>query len=249
MDTSVYSEKFYLDGKRGSQQSAEVVLPTVVEIFNPQSIIDVGCGIGTWLSVGSKLGIKDFVGLDFNSVDPNLFLIPTTHFQRVDLASPVQLLRKFDLVMSLEVAEHLLESQAETFIQNLCDLGDLVLFSAAAPLQFGDQHINEQWPSYWIEKFSRRGFQAFDFLRPLFWENPEVEWWYRQNMLIFVRAERMDLLTKASGHSKQSFCLHSVVHPEKALVDARVRKEWESLPNWWRRISMLYLRLFTKGGG
>ena len=83
-----------------------------------------------------------------------------------DLTHPLQLDRQFDLVLSLEVAEHIPAGRAATFIDSLVRHGDAILFSAAIPRQGGEQHINCQWPSWWAELFTQRGYQTFDLVRP-----------------------------------------------------------------------------------
>lgn len=72
-------------------------------------------------------------GLDGNYVPAKYRVISEQEFCPTDLSNPIKLNKRFDLVISLEVAEHLPEKRAEGFIQDLCSLGDLVLFSAAVP--------------------------------------------------------------------------------------------------------------------
>ncbi len=62
-----------------------------------------------------------------------------------------------------------------------------MLFSAAIPCQGGFDHINEQPQDYWIEKFKKRGFTAYDPIRPSVWSNPEVPYYYAQNIILFSR--------------------------------------------------------------
>ena len=83
------------------------------------------------------------------------------------------------------------------------------MFSAAIPYQGGQNHINEQEPNYWIEKFENEGFKLFDILRPLFWDNTEVDSWYRQNMLLFTK--NGNLLTTLDSY--ESFGGKHLVHP------------------------------------
>jgi hypothetical protein len=98
--------------------------------------------------------------------------------------------RRFDLACSLEVAEHLSPSVADQLVLALVKAAPVVLFSAAIPRQGGTSHVNEQWASYWAEKFKRHGYVAIDCLRPALHGDRRVDWWYRQNALIYCVPER-----------------------------------------------------------
>ena len=167
--------------------SAGIILPFVFNIVNPKSVLDIGCGNGSWLKVCKDLGVKEIYGVDGIQVPISESMIREDEFLKYDLTKELSLERKFDMVISLEVAEHLPEAAAETFVDNLICHSDVILFSAAIPGQGGQYHVNEQWPNYWGDKFKNRGFQAFDILRSEFWDNENVLWWYRQNMILFVK--------------------------------------------------------------
>jgi hypothetical protein len=161
------------------------IIPIILELTKPSSVIDIGCGIGTWLKVFDEYGIMDYVGVDGEFVDRDLLKIGADKFYPQDLREKWSLNRKFDLVVSLEVAEHLSEDVADLFVSVLVSHGDNILFSAAIPGQGGQNHLNEQWPVYWQKKFEQYGFFCHDIVRPLIWNNSKIDWWYRQNM-IFV---------------------------------------------------------------
>jgi len=91
--------------------------------------------------------------------------------------------------ISLEVAEHLPESSAESFVGSLVKHGDTIIFSAALPNQGGQNHLNEQWKQYWIDLFGKYNYKVYDLIRPLIWEMPEVDYWYKQNMLVFSKLD------------------------------------------------------------
>ena len=106
--------------------------------------------------------------------------------------------RRFDLVQSLEVAEHIPAVSAATFVDNLTRHSQgLVLFSAAPPGQGGEFHVNEQPYQYWRELFARRGFHAHDYLRPQLAADPEVSFWYRYNLFLYVHDDRLASLPPA----------------------------------------------------
>src|SRR5256885_16721965 len=181
-----YNPKFYRE-LASAQESAREILPLVLELVNPASVIDIGCGTGKWLAIAHELGVREILGIDGPWVKAQL-AIPPGMFVEHDLSTPLKLDRRFDLALSLEVAEHLSASAARGFVRSLSDAADVVLFSAAIPGQGGRRHVNEQWPAYWAELFHEQSYECYDYLRPRIWSNPRVAWHYAQNSMIFARA-------------------------------------------------------------
>ena len=95
---------------------------------------------------------------------------------------------KWEMILSLEVGEHLPKECAETFVYSLTQLAPVILFSAAIPFQGGTQHVNEQWQDYWVKHFQNKGYVAIDCIRNRVWGNERVEVWYAQNILIFAKS-------------------------------------------------------------
>lgn len=183
-----YDEQFYKWYVEGSLRSALRILAIVFAHYRPRSVVDFGCGVGTWLRAARELGVEKILGMDGAYVEQRMLQIPVEYFLAADLAHQCPPLgRRFDLAMSLEVAEHLPKSRAETFIGDICEAADTVVFSAAIPGQGGTHHVNEQYPSFWIPMFQARGLKTYDFVRPEVWGDRSVEVWYRQNVLVFSR--------------------------------------------------------------
>jgi SAM-dependent methyltransferase len=212
MRKTAYDANFYSARSGGSIASAREILPVVKRYIDPTSVVDVGCGNGTWLKIWRDLGVENFIGIDGDYVDRNQLLIPQERFLPMNLAAPAHLDDQFDLVQSLEVAEHLPSSSAETFITFLCSLGPVILFSAAIPYQGGTNHLNEQWPAYWADLFSRQGYLPFDVIRDHVWDNSKIDWWYAQNTLLFVKTTKSTLMQEVSLSPASSRSL-SRVHP------------------------------------
>jgi hypothetical protein len=159
-------------------------------------------------------------------------------FLPADLSFPFKLDRKFDLLISLEVAEHLKEESADDFIQSLCAHSDLILFSAAIPFQGGQNHLNEQHPTYWIQKFESHGYHVYDPIRPLVWNSTEVDVWYKQNMFLFSIVE-LDLPRPVYTH---------IVHPDlfeaHQLKNIQYQKELKKIKTGQAKPSFYLKRFF-----
>lgn len=182
-----YNSSFFDALSPGARTSAAIVIPLVETLAGPASVLDVGCGVGSWLAEWEIRGVTDVFGIDGEYVAESALEIAREKFQPKDLRTPFSLGRRFDLVECLEVAEHLDEPYADGFVESLVSHADTILFSAAIPGQTGNHHVNEQWPSYWIPKFEKLGFRAFDVIRPRIWANRQIEVWYRQNILLFSK--------------------------------------------------------------
>lgn len=225
-----YTEQFYHAHKAGALSSARAVVPFVQQLLQPAAVVDVGCGSGAWLAVWRECGVTDVRGVDGAYVKPESLLIPAEQFTAHDLTQPLRLARQFDLVMSLEVAEHLPAEHAARFVQTLTALGPVVLFSAAIPQQGGVGHINEQWPQYWAELFTRFDYVAIDCLRRRCWHDPAVEWFYAQNMVLYAQRAFV------AGHAalqreliNQSGPPPALVHPRKYLAELVAVEELRAL--------------------
>ncbi len=150
-----YDEHFYSGMHELTMYSATEVLSILEEILPPlASVVDIGCGVGTWLSVLRRKGITRVLGIDGDWVKREMLQIPSECFMPADLAQPLRHLERFDLAISLEVAEHLPPEAARGFVESLIHLADFVLFSAAIPYQGGVNHVNLQWPAYWCAYFN-----------------------------------------------------------------------------------------------
>ena len=215
IEAKKYDEQFFMDIEKSAFDSAKIVLPIVKDFINPDSVVDIGCGTGMWLHVwDSVLGVKKYLGVEGPYVKKEMLKVPEEKVLFKDLKEQLNIEEKFDLVMSLEVAEHLPEDKAELFIENLVKLGDVVLFSAAIPGQGGTFHINEQYPEYWAKLFHSKGYVVLDAIRPFVWNSPQVDFWYKQNILLYVKKERLKNYPRLLEFEKSTFPDYlSRIHP------------------------------------
>ncbi|PAP75940.1 class I SAM-dependent methyltransferase [Rubrivirga marina] len=224
MTSPTYDADYFDELSGFARSSAAAVVPLVRELVRPETVVDVGCGSGAWLAAFAEGG-AEVVGVDGPWAEGAAFPGP---FVACDLEDEVLALgRRFDLAVSLEVAEYLSEDRAEPFVAALADLADVILFAAAVPGQGGRDHRNEQWPAYWADHFGVHGYLAVDVLRPRIWDRPEVAWWYRQNALLFATEAALDRLPdlRPSVATRGPLAL---VHPERfqyVLADLQAARE------------------------
>jgi len=216
MSNRYYNHDFYKSQMHDSRESAKKVIPLLMELYRPQSVVDVGCGTGVWLAEFMELGIEDVCGVDGNYVDRTLLQIPPDRFFTADLRTfrYENLGREFDLAISLEVAEHLSAQYSTVFIRNLTKLSKVILFSAALPYQGGVEHKNENWLEYWISLFKQFDFYPVDYFRRKIWYDTDICWWYRQNIVLFVDQTK---LVELFPYHDRGIDVHSYVHPELFL--------------------------------
>jgi SAM-dependent methyltransferase len=213
-----YSAEFYETLQQSSITSAREIVPLVLHLTHARRVIDVGCGTGEWLLAFMECGVKDILGVDGEWVAPAMLRIPPARFRQHDLRTPLRLADSFDLVISLETAEHLPEEVAGIFIESLTKLGPVVLFSGAIPFQGGIGHVNEQWPDYWAAHFRKHGYVAIDCLRKQLWSNRNVACWYAQNLLLFVEEDYLKTCNWLQKHCGDiSEAPLALVHPSVYL--------------------------------
>jgi len=201
------TEKIQYDHDRNvhTVDGPRAAIPLLTALGPLTSVLDVGCGRGTWLRAAIENGAKQVVGVDGVAISDRDLLIPSQHFHVRDLQSPLDLGERFGLVLCLEVAEHLPETGARQLIKSLTRHSDRILFAGACPGQPGQHHVNCQWPSYWQGLFNEQGYACSDWPRWRIWGESRIEVWYRQNVMVAERSP------ERAGKEDR---IASVIHPE-----------------------------------
>lgn len=220
MSSFLYSPDFYHKQAAGSYLSAKKLLPLVLELITAKSVLDVGCGVGTFLRALMEYGVVDVIGVDGDYVPRAQLQIPLDKFQPIHLADGFQLGRKFDLTICLEVAEHLPHEASERFVRSITQHSKVVLFSAAVPMQGGDGHINEQWASFWAKIFEHFGYRVYDPFRRLIWSDKDIEVWYRQNTLLFAHDDALRQFPNLEALMPADLTEIDVIHPQMYIRPA-----------------------------
>ena len=229
----MYDSRFMEYADVSSRYSANTIVNILREVLPIESVLDIGCAKGTWLDAWRASGVDRIHGVDGAYVDIDQLVVPRESFTSADLSKPLVLNASFDLVQSLEVAEHISAECAHCFVQNLTSHSNgLVLFSAAPPGQGGEFHINEQPYEYWRLKFREFGFEPYDFVRPRIASDSAISFWYRYNLILYVHRDQIVTLhasvaaTKIKDQSPIADFSPGVFRLRKALV--------RRLPMPWR---------------
>jgi SAM-dependent methyltransferase len=221
-----------------THQSANRVLSIIKQYIEPRSVLDVGCGLGTWLQTARELGAGEVMGIEGPWLDRNAVVIDPGLIQTLDLAQPFNLGRRFDLVICIEVGEHLHATAASNFVGSLVAHGDCVLFSAAIPFQGGHDHVNEQFLDYWVKLFAKHGYRPLDIVRGHIWEDESMLWWLKQNCVLFCseRAiEANEKLKKERDVLRPMSVVHPRVYAHRLVQSNQWYKEYQEIMNLLRR--------------
>jgi SAM-dependent methyltransferase len=122
----------------------------------PRTVLDAGCAIGLLVETLAAHGI-DASGLDISEYA--IAQAAGAARGRCHVASLTdELPQRYDLIVCIEVLEHMPEPQARAALSNICRHTDDVLFSSS-PQDYGEAtHLNVQPPEVWAEWFAREGF-------------------------------------------------------------------------------------------
>ncbi len=219
----IYNKDFYekINIERGADGGARQIVPIVKKIMEDNSmaccsVADVGCGTGIWLNEFKKNGCHVH-GFDGN-IYPSTCILEKNEYEVVDFTSDNGNNERYDLAVSLEVAEHIPEEKSKHFLDFLTSLSDIILFSAAVPNQGGQGHVNEQWPSYWVKRLDDYGYTCLDIIRDKIWNDSDIWFFYKQNILLFVK--RNDKYNDFVRNNQKDVL--DLVHPEA----------WMKVNNW-----------------
>ncbi len=183
-----FDESAYAQLREATVNSAEALVPILMERFAPRTVVDVGCGEGWFAREFAEQGCEvtacDISVLEKRDEHPGAGHV---FFYPVDLTQPFRLVAS-DLALCLEVAEHIAEETASGLVAALVEAAPVVVISAAVPNQGGCGHVNEQHPSYWAALFAGHGYLVSTTVRDEIHDDGRIAGYYRQNLLIAATA-------------------------------------------------------------
>jgi hypothetical protein len=134
----------------------DAIAARIVVDINPQSALDAGCALGLLVETLRGRGV-DAYGIDLSSFAISSAAENICPYVK-EASVTDELARHYDLIVSIEVLEHVPAPAAEAAIANFCHHTDDVLFSSS-PFDYGETtHVNVRPPEYWAEQFARHRF-------------------------------------------------------------------------------------------
>lgn len=168
----------------GAVTASELIVPKVLaQLPGINSVLDVGGGAGAWAATFRSHGVATVCVQDHPSAATHL-RVGREEFQEVDFRIGFPKPIRTDLVVCLEVAEHLPIGQETALVEYLIDCGDTILFAGGVPGQGGVGHINLRPHDFWLDLFKNKGLQVYDSIRPLIINDLRIPYWYRQNIFL-----------------------------------------------------------------
>jgi len=184
----LYSERYFRRRQRGMRDKEIKAGEILSNLFNIESMVDFGCGLGSYLEGVLKGKTEKVLGIDI-CYDRLIKYVPEQMQKFIiwgDAGKELDV-GKWDCVFSLETAEHLLPETANTFVDNMVNASSrLIVFRAA--MSFSKWHLNPGKPrEYWLEKFADRG------CKELFNEEEKLAKAWRGCVIKYIRRTLMIL--------------------------------------------------------
>lgn len=176
--------------KKGPHKSSIHLADIIFKRFQPKRVIDLGCGTMSFANRMSELGVKRVVGVDGSKF--NKEFAGGAKYLAHNLAEPFPESRKFDLVTSWDVFEHLPESAEPVIAKTVRRLSSKWLIVSIDPSSWGRHHLNCKPTGHWRKLFEKAGFVFKKSLtkklqKEILADSRITSHWYARNLSVFRR--------------------------------------------------------------
>lgn len=210
------------------------VADNIVELFNPKMVLDAGCAMGYIVEALRDRGVEAY-GFDISEyaishvrddIKPYCFVHSIT--DKIPETYP----QKYDLVLTVEVLEHLFPEMGSIAIKNLCLYSNTVLFSSTPDDITDKTHVNVRLPEYWAKEFARNGFyrvltHPLDFLSPwamLFSRKEDISsviFEYEMNLRINTFLEKQEIKNKDQQIEKLNQQISALMDEKEKIIQSK----------------------------
>lgn len=147
-----------------------MIADRIVADIHPKTVLDAGCAMGYLVAALRDRGVEAY-GVDISAYAISKVREDVRPFCKVGSLTeplPAGLPDRYDLVVTIEVLEHLYAEDGRQAIRNLCQLTDKVLFTSTPDDFTEPTHVNVQQREYWCRAFFENGFMDDINYRPTY---------------------------------------------------------------------------------
>lgn len=149
-----YEQREYWTGFFGT------IADKLIAQHHPKTVLDAGCAMGYLVEALRDRGVEAY-GIDISEYALSQVrqdIQPYCFHGSITEPLPPAMPQRYDLLVTIEVLEHLPEEEGKKAIANLCRLSDTIVFTSS-PNDFTEPtHINVQQREYWGKLFARQDF-------------------------------------------------------------------------------------------
>lgn len=222
----------------------------IADDLHPRTVLDAGCAMGHLVAALRDLGVEAY-GVDISKYAISKVREDVRPFCKVGSLTeplPAGLPDRYDLVVTVEVLEHLYEDEGRQAIRNICKLTDEVLFTSTPDDFTEPTHVNVQQREYWCRVFFENGFVDDLNYRPryltshalLFRRSANIERQvedYERNIRISECARQQETAhwSKAVEDKERHIQNITAQHAAENAAWAGRQNEWAEKENEWRQ--------------
>lgn len=185
-ERETYDVEFYEKHRRYYERGVDNIAAWLRANVQFTSIVDVGCGLGDMLV--PLLSDHDCLGVDFSNGARDALVIPRERYVDHDLTTPIGKVEHRDVVMSLEVWEHIPQEFEPVYVANLLAFEpDVIIVSCAADGQWGRHHYNCGDRAHVLETIGKHGYEEDVALTTSWSKIKRLAGFYRKNTVVFKR--------------------------------------------------------------
>lgn len=227
-----------------------MIADRIVADIHPKTVLDAGCAMGYLVAALRDRGVEAY-GVDISAYAISKVREDVRPFCKVGSLTeplPAGLPDRYDLVVTVEVLEHLYEDEGRQAIRNLCQLTDKVLFTSTPDDFTEPTHVNVQQREYWCRVFFENGFVDDLNYRPryltshalLFRRSANIERQvedYERNIRISECARQQETAhwSKAVEDKERHIQNITAQHAAENAAWAGRQNEWAEKENEWRQ--------------
>jgi len=157
----LYDDDFFAWHKKNAEGYSLITGAKLFKHYKPESVVDFGCGIGSYLQAAMGAGVKKIKGYEIGGEHSRKYVnkdIQKFIEFNTDITRMINSGEKYDISICIEVAEHIEPSGSAQLVNNIAaHTNKFCVWTAAPKGQDGCGHINGNTKNYWLDLFKENG--------------------------------------------------------------------------------------------